>query len=98
MFDFNRLIDVAKDFLGPNLNVAEAPMSELTSALASAGLDVSALQGLSPDQLGSFLAEHGIDVNSFAPEQLTEIANAIGLEGGITELLGREAVEHFANR
>lgn len=83
MFDLSRLTDALSGFLG-----GSAAEHGLGSALSEAGIDIGQLQGLAPDQIMDVLGQNGIDLGSFAPEEVQQLMGGFGGEGGLDALAG----------
>ncbi len=79
MLDLSRFTDALSNLF--TSNVAEALQStNINEIIGAAGLDLSALNGLSPDAVMDQLAQHGIDVGNLAPEQLQQLMDQLGIE------------------
>lgn len=84
MFDFSRLTDALSGFLG-----GSAAEHGLGSALSEAGIDLGQLRGLAPDQIMDVLGQNGVDLASFAPEEVQQLLGGFGSgEGGLDALAG----------
>lgn len=92
MFDFSRISEAVGGMLGQASGLPDTSLEGVKSTIAEAGLDVSLLQGLAPDQILELLGQHGIDISAFAPEQISSLVNSLDLgtltEGPVGELLG----------
>lgn len=87
MFDLSRIAEAVGSLL--RNNVAEAlPAGNLIDAISNAGIDISSLQGLAPQEIIDLLGRSGIDITSLTPESVQQVLNAIGCEGGAASLLG----------
>jgi hypothetical protein len=82
MLDFSRVTDFLTEMAGNVLQGTSADPQGLTELLANAGLDPSALAGLSEGEIMTLLSDHGIDLSQFAPEELTNFMNSLGLGDG----------------
>lgn len=80
MLDFSRVTDFLAEMAGNVLQGASAEPQGLIEMLANAGLDPSALTGLSEGEIMTLLSDHGIDLSQFAPEELTNFVSSVGLD------------------
>lgn len=83
MFDFSKLTDTLSSLFSGGADAAQN--GGLMTAISEAGIDLGQLQGLGPDQIMDALAQNGIDIASFAPDQVQELLGSVGAlgEGGL---------------
>lgn len=74
MLDFTRIAESVGQLFGRSAEEAVSGATQQLGDLASVG---SVLEGLDVAQLTDMLAEHGIDLQSLDPQQLTELAQAV---------------------
>lgn len=87
MFDFSRLTDTLSDLAGQVLSGNSASSAtDLTGLLENAGIDPSALTGLSETEILTFLGEHGIDPSQLGEGQLAELLGQFGLNEHVASL------------
>lgn len=82
MLDFSRVTDFFTEMAGNVLQGASAEPQGIMDLLANAGLDPSALAGLTEGEIMTLLNEHGIDLSQFAPEELTNFVSNLELGNG----------------
>ncbi|MFM9937987.1 MAG: hypothetical protein ACKVP7_00660 [Hyphomicrobiaceae bacterium] len=88
MFDLSKLADAAWGLFGSAPGVSDAPTAALEHAIANAGIDINALQDLSPDQIFEMLAANGIDLSSFAPDQVSGLFGSLGIDQQFSDGVG----------
>jgi hypothetical protein len=85
MLDFARLTETISDFVSSFAGSAQEGPASLLDLISNAGLDPSALTGMSQDEILTLLSEHGIDPSALAEGQLDEFLANAGLDGVLPE-------------
>jgi hypothetical protein len=86
MFDLSRITDLLSGLL-ENKSASEALLGDgLINMITDAGIDLGSLRGMGAEDIMSFLDGQGIDVSSFAPEQLQELLGTLTSDGDIATL------------
>lgn len=87
MFDFSRLTDTISEIAGQVLpGNTPYPATDLVALLENAGIDPSALTGLSENEILTFLSEHGIDPSQLGEGQLAKLLSNFGLDEHVASL------------
>jgi hypothetical protein len=86
MFDFSKIAETITGLVGGAGSAAEVPANAL-EMLQSAGIDPSALAGLSQDQILEVLSSHGLDPAILMDGQVQDILAGLGLNEGIAGTL-----------
>lgn len=79
MLDFAKVTDFLAGMTGNLLDAGSAQSSNLMDLLTGAGLDPSALTGMSATEVMDLLQEHGIDSTQLVPEELMALLNSLGV-------------------
>jgi hypothetical protein len=86
MFDFSRLSEMIGTATTNYLSGGQEPAQLLSELLESAGLDPSALAGLSESEISALLAEHGIDVSPLLEGGLQQALADLGIGNEVTHV------------
>lgn len=89
MFDLSRLTELVSDLVGQD--AVNSIAGNVFEQLSQNGIDMSQLQGLAPEEIVTTLSEQGIDLSSFAPDQIAQLGEQIGVElpfGDVLSQLG----------
>jgi hypothetical protein len=102
MFDFDRLKDMAAGFLGgsnPVQAVAEnLGAGNVMDMIQNAGLTPEMFEGLDAQQVLGLMAENGIDVSQFAPEQLQNLLSGLNIDAGNLGEIGNSVLGFLDRR
>lgn len=91
MFDLSRLTDLVEGLLGNGATIDGA--SVVLQQLQDAGLDPAQLDGLDAGSFMAMLGEHGLEVSQLDLGQLSQLADQIGVELPVGDL-----IETFVSR
>jgi hypothetical protein len=92
MFDFlqSRIAETIASWTGHEAVSGVLGGSPLVEILSAAGIDPSMLEGMGPDQVLEFMAQHGIDVSHVVPEQLSALLDSQGLSAHLAAWSGEQ--------
>ena len=84
MFDLSRLTEVVGDFFGEANAVG---VQQILQNLGDHGIDMSHLEGLNPAEFLTVLTENGIELSQLDPGQLSQLADQLGIELPVGDII-----------
>jgi len=88
MFDFSQFGEAITSLIGSPQGSGQTHSADLHDLLQQAGLDQSALSGLSESRIKEFLADHGINPAQIMPGQLDQFLADLGVSENLTVFSG----------
>lgn len=84
MFDLSRLTEVVGDFFG---EANAGGVQQILQNLGDHGIDMSHLEGLNPAEFLTVLTENGIELSQLDPGQLSQLADQLGIELPVGDII-----------